>query len=203
MLGIPHLDMNAMGGTGYAPNNVTPQPGNAFGARIVSSARLAPDLFLTAGGINDNNWLALPPYASATAARAGFDTSVLAYFRALRAALPGSVLAALGPWTPPADPSPADVVQAKVDTIKQALSSVAGPWVFIDNVNDSWTNSTGAASTPTGERWQTGKGYAGRPANDGGNSDIYIADGTHPNEAGCTYLAQRLSDSLRAALLKL
>jgi lysophospholipase L1-like esterase len=200
LLGIPHQDMNSIGGTGYAVNSVNLNSGDSFGARIANSARLMPDLFLTAGGINDNNWLALPPYASADAARAGFYSAVAAYFRDLRAAMPGTVLVAVGPWTPPGDPSPDAVVQAKVAAILGSLQAVSGPWVFIDNVTDYWLGSSGASSPPSGQRWQTGKGWVGNEAHDGGNSDLFIADGTHPNELGCSYLAQRLSAYLRAAL---
>ena len=207
LLGIPHLDMNGIGGTGYAANNAngdTRNPGNAFGARIQSSVRSTPDLFLTAGGLNDNNYLAAPPlFATADDARLSFESSVFAYYRDLRAALPGSVLAAVGPWTPPRDPSPIEVVQAKVDTIKAALLAVRGPWVFLDNVNGGWLNSAGASAQGTGRRWQTGRGWVGAPANDGGNSDVFIADGTHPNEDGCTYLAGLIARNLREALLAL
>ena len=204
LLGIPHVDNCAIGGTGYAPNSAnadTLNPGNAFGGRIATSARATPDLVISAGGLNDNSWLALAPYASADQARQGFDSAVVSYFRDLRAALPGSVLVAIGPWTPPRDPSPVDVVQAKVTTIGNALQAVSGPWVFVDNVNGGWRNSSGASAPANGQRWQTGRGWEGAAANDGGNSDLYISsDGTHPNEAGCTYLAGRLATALRAAL---
>lgn len=204
LLGIPHVDLCAMGGTGYAPNSAnadTLNSGNAFGGRIASCGRARPDLVITAGGVNDNNWLALPPYASAEAARLGFIDAVTAYFQDLRAALPETVLVALGPWTPPRDPSPESEVQAKVATIRGALQAVAGPWVFVDNVNGGWINSAGARSNTTETRWQSGRGWVGSPANDGGNSDLYIGpDGTHPNEAGCAYLAARLAAALREAL---
>lgn len=207
MLGIPHLDASAVGGTGYAPNPALPDvgdPSRTFKGRLPSVVAPSPDLFLSAGGINDNNWFASPPqYATAADAKVGFATAVEAYFRTLRAALPNSVLAAVGPWTPPKDPSPASAVQDKTDTIKRALQTIAGaPWIFLDNVNGSWSNSSGAASTPTGQRWLTGRGYEGAPVNDGGNSNVYIsADGTHPNEAGCVYLAQQIATNLRAAIL--
>jgi lysophospholipase L1-like esterase len=207
LLGIVHLDLCAIGGTGYARNSAnadTLNAGNAFGGRIVATSDAAPDLFITAGGVNDNNWLALAPYGSGAEARQGFDAAVAAYYRDLRAALPGSVLVALGPWTPPRDPSPVDVVQTKVQTIRSALQAVAGPWVFVDNINGGWLNSTGASSPATGVRWQTGRGWQGSPANDGGNSDLYVGpDGTHPNEAGCTYLAGQLAGALRAAIAAL
>lgn len=205
LLGIPHLDINAHGGTGYAPNSVFTDPALAFGGRLAAVVGGQSDLFLTAGGINDNNWLALPPYASADDARAGFIAGVEAYYRDLRAALPESVIAAVGPWTPPRDPSPESVVQDKVDTIKRALQAIAGPpWIFLDNVAGNWINSSGASTPASGQRWLTGRGYEGSFVDDGGNSNGYIsADGTHPNEAGTTYLAGKIAADLRAAILAL
>ncbi len=204
-LGIPHLDVDAIGGTGYAPNSGnsdTLNPGNAFAARLPTSVNAMPDLFLTAGGINDNNAYALPPYASAAAAAAGFDTAVAGYFSALRAALSQSVLVALGPWAPkqsiPTDP----VAQAKADSIRAALAAAGPPWVFLDNLNGGWRNSSGASATDGGP-WQTGTGNSAAPAGDG-NGDLYLlADGVHPNLAGCLYLGTRIATDLRAALLAL
>ncbi len=205
-LGIAHIDLDAVGGTGYAPQNTNPEtrnPGNAFAARLASNIDTQPDLFLTCGGINDNNSRAAPPlFATAADALASFNAAVTRYYRDLRAALPQSVLAATGPWKPrqtiPTDP----VEQAKADTIKAALQSVGGPWIYLDNLNGGWVNSAGAIGTVSGP-WQTGTGKAGAPAGNG-NGDVYVsADGTHPNEAGCLYLGTRLATDLRAALLAL
>lgn len=206
LLGIPHLDLDAVGGSGYAPNNTnadTRNPGNAFGARLPSNVDAVPDLFLTAGGINDNNSMAaLPLYASAADALAAFNAGVSGYYRALRTALPESVLVATGPWKPrqttPTDP----VEQSKADTIKAGLQEVSGPWVFLDNLNGGWANSAGASAPPTGP-WQTGTGNSANPRGDG-NGDLYLsADGVHPNKAGCLYLGGRIATDLRAALLAL
>jgi lysophospholipase L1-like esterase len=207
LLGIPHLDLNAMGGTGYAPNNATNDSrdsGNRFAARLPDTTNASPDLFITAGGLNDNNsQAALPLYATADEARMRFENEVFAHFHALRTALPNAVLVALGPWTPPRDPSSDAVLQSKVDTIRSALQAQAGPWVFVDNVNGGWLNSAGARDS-SGSRWQTGRGDVGHPAGDGGNSDLYIsADGTHPNEAGCSDLAGKLAQALKPAILAL
>lgn len=206
MLGIPHLDANGVGGTGYAPNNANPDtrnPVNAFGARLTDSVAAVPDLFITAGGINDNNGgAALPLYATDADAKLGFDTAVANYFRDLRAALPGSVLAAIGPWQPNVAFYPA-VALAKADTIRASLQAVTGPWVFIDNLRGGWVNSSGASAPATGAAWQTGTGRQGAPTGDG-NGDLYLSpDGTHPNDAGTTYLAEQLAANLRAAVLAL
>ncbi len=201
-LGIPHLDINGIGGTGYAQNNVSTDVGNAFAARLPSVTQAKSDLFLTAGGINDNNWLAFFPYASAEAARLGFEAAVHAYFRALRAALPDSVLAATGPWQPDATRY-LDQALHKVDTVRSALAAVAGPWVFMDNLRGNWVNSAGVSSGANTGAWQTGTGTVANPKGDG-NGDLYVsADGTHPSEAGAAYLGRQIAQSLRAAILAL
>jgi lysophospholipase L1-like esterase len=201
-LGIPHFDINGIGGTGYAQNNVFSNAGDTFGARIASMTQVKSDLFLTAGGINDNNWLALFPYASADAARLGFEAAVQRYFRDLRAALPDTVLAATGPWQPDATRYP-ELALHKMDTIANALAAVAGPWVVLDNLRGSWLNSAGARSPAAGGAWQTGSGHVGNPKGDG-NGDLYVsADGTHPSEAGASYLGRQIAQNLRAAILAL
>ena len=204
LLGIPHIDGDAIGGTGYAPNNipVSGNAGNAFPARLASSVDTAPDLFITAGGINDNNSLALPPYATAQAARDGFNAAVSGYYTQLRAALPQSVLVALGPWAP-RQATPTDAVaQSKADTIRAALVAAGGPWIFLDNLSGGWSCSSGAVSAGSGP-WQTGTGNSAAPAGDG-NGDLYLAaDGVHPNAAGALHLATRMATDLRQALLTL
>ncbi len=205
LLGIPHIDLDAIGGTGYAPNATnsdTLDPGNAFAVRLPTSVDAQPDLFFTAGGINDNNSIAAPPYPSAAAARAGFNNAVNQYYTQLRAALPQSVLVATGPWAPrqstPTDP----VALSKADTIKAALQAAGGLWVFLDNLQGGWVNSAGASAAASGP-WQTGTGTSAAPVGDG-NGDLYlVADGVHPNEAGCDYLGTRIAIDLRAALLAL
>ncbi len=204
LLGIPHVDLSCVGGTGYAPNGTNAQTqlmGNTYGARIPDSVTASPDLFLTAGGINDNNSFATPPlYNTAAQALAGFNTGVANYYRNLRAALPNSVLAAIGPWAPRAQIPPNPVEVSKMQTIKAALQAVGGPWIFIDNLFGGWTTSSGASAPATGSGWQTGTGKVGAPNGDG-NADIYVSsDGTHPTAAGTAYLGEMLANNLRAAI---
>ena len=207
LLGIPHLDLDAIGGTGYAPNNGSNDarnPGNAFVARVAEGVVTAPDLVFTAGGINDNNSVAaLPLYASAAEAEVGFNTAVETHFRVLRAALPNAVLTAMGPWAP-VESSPIDAIaQSKTGTILAALRSIAGPWVFLDNLQGGWINSAGVNAPATGRGWQTGTGNVGQPRGDG-NGDVYIsADGVHPTAAGCAYLGGVIAAQLRDAILAL
>ena len=207
LLGIPHIDSNAIGGTGYAPNSAPgfTNAGDAFPARLGTAVDTQPDLFITAGGINDNNSLALPPYATAQAARDGFNAAVSGYFTQLRAALPQSVLVALGPWAPRQSIPTSAVAQSKADTIRAALLAVGGPWVFLDNLNGGWSCSSGvsSASSAGAGPWQTGTGNSAAPAGNG-NGDLYLtADGVHPNAGGALYLATRIAADLRLALLTL
>lgn len=210
LLGIPHLDIDALGGTGYAPNNTnanTRNPGNAFAARLASSTAGAPDLVMVAGGINDNNSFAAPPlYASASDARSAFDRQVQACFNGLRAALPQAVLVAMGPWAPRENVPPDAVALSKADTVRMALQAAGGPWVFLDNLRGTWANSRGSSGAVTGADagpWQTGTGRAGAPSGSGNGDRLLSSDGVHPNEAGSHFLGGRLAANLRAALLDL
>jgi len=206
LLGIPHLDLSCIGGTGYSRNSTnsdTMAPGNTFGARLPDCVAAKPDLFLTAGGINDNNWFASPPlYNTAAAAETAFNNAVAQYYRDLRAALPQSVLVAMGPWAPRQYQPQTAPTLAKVQRIKSSLAAVGGPWIFLDNINGGWVNSAGASAPATGP-WQTGTGTVSVPRGDG-NGDVYVsADGTHPSATGNVYLGQILASNLKAALLAL
>ena len=197
-LGIPHLDLDSIGGTGYAPNSsnaATLLAGNAFGARLSSITESLPDLFVAAGGLNDNNTRALAPYGSSDDAKAGFAASVSSFYIELRASLPDAVLVALGPWQPPPNLPPSQGELDKAGVIKAALAAAGGNWIYVDNMNGGWSNSSGASSAPSAVDgpWQTLA-----------NAGAYIsADNVHPNVAGCAYLASRLSAALRAAILAL
>jgi len=203
-LGIPHLDIDAEGGTGYARNAAnadTMNLGNTFRARLPTDTDIAPDLVITAGGINDNNAIPMSGlYATAADALAGFNAGVAGYYNDLRAALPQAVLVSLGPWAPNVTHATYSMAQPMADTIKAALQAVGGPWVFLDNLNGGWVNSAGA-SAPASGAWQTGTGNSAHPVGDG-NGDLYLEfDGVHPNVAGCLYLGTRIADGVRAALL--
>jgi lysophospholipase L1-like esterase len=197
-LGIPHADLDAIGSTGYAPNSsqtFSLDAGNDFVARLGSIVDGLPDLFVTAGSINDNNHLALPPYATASAATLGFANAVSVYYTNLRSALPNAVLAAIGPWEPPPNLPASPTELAKASVIKSALQAAGGRWVYVDNVNGGWVNSAGAGAAPSANDgpWQTLRTAVG---------DI-DEDNVHPSRAGCLQLATRLATSLRAGILAL
>ncbi len=203
LLGIPHLDLDTAGGTGYSRNGAnedSANAGNTFYARLPSVVDANSDLFITAGGINDNNAFALWPFATAGDALASFNAGVADYYRELRRSLPDAVLASVGPWAPNAAHPTFMMARSKAETIKAALQSVGGHWVFIDNLDGSWVNSAGASAPPSGP-WQTGTGTSAAP-NGTGNGDLYMShDGVHPNQAGLGYLGSRIATDLRAALL--
>lgn len=197
-LGIPHVDLDAIGGTGYAPNssqNYTLDAGNDFVARLGAIVDGLPDLFVTAGSLNDNNHLALAPYASAQAAAAGFASAVSNYYTNLRSTLPDAVLAAIGPWQPPSNLPASQTELDKAAVIKAALQAAGGRWVYVDNLNGGWVNSANAGSAPSAADgpWQTLQSAA---------TDLG-SDNVHPNPQGCLDLATRLAQSLRAAILAL
>ena len=203
-LGIAHLDINAVGGTGYAPNSApgAGNAGDAFPARLATTTAGAPDLFITAGGINDNNSQPLFPYVTADAARLGFEAATRHYFTTLRAALPQSLLVALGPWAPRENIPPNPVELSKAEAIATALAAAGGPWVFLDNLNGGWRCSSGASGAGTGP-WQTGTGRVGAPTGVG-NGDLFVVrDGTHPTVAGVQHLGARIAEGVRAALATL
>ena len=197
-LNIPHVDLDAIGGTGYGPNAgnaATLLAGNDFDARLASITESQPDLFVAAGGLNDNNVLALAPYASGADAAAGFQACVSSFYTDLRSRLPNAVLVALGPWQPPGNLPPPQGELDKAAVIKAALAAAGGRWIFVDNMNGGWSNSSGASSAPSASDgpWQTLA-----------NAAAYIsADNVHPNVPGCAYLASRLSAAMRAAILAL
>ncbi len=197
-LGIPHLDLDAIGGTGYGPSAASADllnVGNDFNGRVAGIAESRPDLFMTAGSLNDNNSRALAPYTSEAQAKAGFAAAVSGYYTTLRALLPDAVLAAVGPWQPPANlPAPAGEID-KAAVVQAALAAAGGPWIFVDNLNGGWSNSSGASVSGAagGGPWQTLANAA----------DYISSDNVHPNAAGCAYLASRLASALRAAILAL
>ena len=207
LLGIPHVDVNAMGGTGYAPVQspfaYTLNPGNIFGARLPDSVNAAPDLFMTGGSINDDYGIASPPlYPTVASSNTAFENAVQSYYQNLRTALPNSVIGAMGPWAPKQSIPTSPIAQGKLNVIQQTLQSITAPWVLIDNLNGGWTNSSGASGPQTGP-WQTGTGNSGAPTGVG-NGDIYVGpDGTHPTPLGHEYLGRMLASNLAAAILAL
>lgn len=207
-LGIPHLDIDAWGGTGYArvqANRQTEDPAYTFVGRLERAITLQPDLFITAGSLNDNINRAATDvdgniiYATPDDAYRGFVNAVSAYYTRLRQALPDTVIVALGPWAPrqfiPTEP----LAATKAQVIRDTVARLPGPWIFVDNLQGGWINSAGESAPPSGP-WLTGTGTIADPKGDG-NADLYIAqDGAHLSRDGVEYFAGLLADNLRQAL---
>lgn len=168
------------GGSGYDTNGTG---GENFNSRLAEVLASNPDVMLFSGGIND-----------ATFANAG------TVFAAARSGS-SRVIVVTAPWTPANASRSAG--SAKRDTIYAALSAIAGPWIFVDNIAGTWiskradgtltTKSSGAAP------WQTGNGYVGATTS-AGNGDFYVSDGVHPSQpAGVRYLGELLASSIAAA----
>jgi hypothetical protein len=171
------------GGSGY---NTPGTGGQNFLTRLPILIGQKPDVLLTAGGINDANPI----------------TNCAAYYQAARAALPGALLVAVGPWTPNAGSQGAG--PAKRDSIYSALSAVAGPWIMVDNVAGTWSARATSGAMTSGSvgnpPWQTGNGNTGALTGVG-NGDFYVGDGVHPNGPGTIYLGQLLATAIRHAVI--
>ena len=193
-VGCINIVRSSVGGTGYSADN-----SGALGAEIFpASSRLAymlsqaPDMGLFAGGIND---------AWPTGAYGDTAAGIAACMSAYRAAVPTGLMLALAPFAPSETVGQGSTPQAIRAAILSRLQADTGPWVFIDNLNGGWLTSWGNSGGYG--RWQTGTGKNGTTTGSG-NGDLYVSsDGVHPSTAGADYLAVRLSDQLRQAILSL
>jgi hypothetical protein len=143
-------------------------------ANIAAQSRQADIIFIS-GGVNDGTFVNAP------------NT-----FSRLRAGAPNAILVVTGPWAP--STAYQSTAGGKRDSIEAALSAIAGPWVFVDNVSGDWTNSKGASGKVGGQSgWQTGNGYRGAPTGSG-NGDYYVGpDQLHPTPFGTEYLGALLA----------
>lgn len=199
LLGLPGIQQDTIGGTGYAQAyHTAPLPEDDFLARSTpghaaqqSFALWDSDIDFVLGGINDQPTLS--------------SNDVRKVLLARRALFPHAVIVVGGNWWP--DPTATRVASTKFQTIQdainQAVSSLPGPWVLIDNINGHWRNSAGRSGSTGGEPWQTGSGIESAPTGSG-NGDRYISsDGTHPTAEGVDYLSARLAETTRRAILAL
>lgn len=196
LAGIPNIWGAGFGGAAY----LRPGPSsNAAGAFPDLSAVTNCDLWHCSLGLNETR---------ASGPPAAFDAAVLSYFKAVRNAFPDAVIAATGSWAPQESmASTASRTDIGTAVVAQ-LGSIAGPWVFIDNLTGNWRNSSGATgrtanTSASSGTWQTGEGNVGAPTGQG-NGDLYIsADGTHPSPAGVSYLGAMLARGWRDSILAL
>ena len=136
--------------------------------RIDELIATSPDYIITAGGIND----IAETFATFTAA-------VDAYYTALIAASSVEKIIIIGLWNPASATATSIQFNDYLRTKAQALNV---PFIdTIDPVNGEWITGTGNAAGLLGD----------------GNADMYTSsDGTHPTQAGHTYLAKRVAKEL-------
>jgi len=165
-LGIRDVVLSSVGGTGYLNANTSY---TTYRQRIGDIANAGADIVITADPLNDQG----------RQTKAALLAETTAYFAALRAALPSAVLIASGTFTPLGTNVSNGAYIDTRDAVKQGLATVAGPWLFIDCLDGSWTHSDGRTGS-IGGQWQTGTGKVGAPSGSGTN-DLYVSsDGTHP-----------------------
>lgn len=153
LLGCQSTFVDPVGGTGFS-QQLPANTGNNNALQrlgVTTTSAVNPSIHLTMLGINDPNDITLTSNANA-------------YFAQLRAWWPPTILGACGPWCPDGTQAsltttPSSGYPPKRDKIAAALATVAGPWVFVDPLTDSWVNSSGASSSGSGEPWSTGNGY--------------------------------------------
>lgn len=187
-LGVRLITSSVTGGTGYVT-------GTNFMTRISDITNKQPEIFLSAGGINDD-----------PGAMVDSDNAALkAYFGAARNALPSALLIATGPWAP--NDAHRTVGQYRRDAISAGLDSVAGPSIMIDNIDGVWwaksTDGTVTNGLAGNAFWQTGTGSDAAPTGSG-NADHYLgADKVHPNVAGVDFLAKSIASAIKDAALSM
>ena len=213
-LGISQFDYAApVGGTGYSQEGpssppVFPRPKYSGVHRVAAVvAGPAPAIFVGGLGHNDNG-----------IGRQQFAADTLAYWTAIRAAWPSTVLVAAQYFFPAAgaqapaafEPNPRSTPNDPA--ILAALEAVGGPWVFINTNLGTWQNSSGVTGVMgvSGEPLITGVGYGGAPGYAGGhatgvgNGDLMIRDdGIHPSNLGARYLGTMTAQAITAGILAL
>lgn len=197
MIGVRAIAETGRGSTGYQRN------AGGEGWALVEPERLAfvnaqqTSIISVQMGINDS----IPRDAS------GPDIDTLQAigdtWASIRAANPHALLIGQGPWAPNEvnGANPDAKYQIILARLYEVFRAMAGPWIFLDNLNGTWETSWGTTRpTPRGP-WQTGTGNEGAPTGSG-NGDTWVqADGTHPTvPVGITGLSQIWAAEVRAAL---
>jgi hypothetical protein len=203
-LGIKRVATDAIGGTGYWNS------GNGLGNlndRLPAHAADNSIVYLVMSGLNDyadvvsSNSLVWP-------ARAQYEQAVLGYLQGLRSSQPKALIVVTSPFCPIPPMSDSSYVAYagtnsstqgdflyKAQLFKSSLSSIAGPWIYIDVLmGGGWLNSSGASGDITNLQWFTG-GTAGpgttstnKPGNtNGGGGGGFGGIATVPVVAGGRY----------------
>jgi hypothetical protein len=165
-LGIGKVATDAVIGSGYWNSGYN--VGN-LNDRLPAHAGDDSAIYLVIAGINDYVDYINPPQ-DVWPTRAQYEGAVASYFQGLRAAQPSAVIVATAPFSPNPTLSDASYVQNastnssglgdfpyKSQVQQNALSQIAGPWVWIDVLGGSgWTNSSGASGGASHLPWFTG-----------------------------------------------
>jgi hypothetical protein len=178
---------NDIGGTGYdvyngSSGNIVTLPAFNNPYRIASATGNNPDLIFVAGGINDS-W----PTGNVGV---GTNLAIQQTMQKLRVAAPSAIQWYMGPWCPV---QTAYTIGSKYQLINAAIlanlqAGYAGtPWIFTDNNNGAWSNSSGASGVDGGGPWQTGTGFNGSGT---GNGKWYLqADDVHPTVTNVAWVS--------------
>ena len=171
LVGCDDVSNLGVGGSGFiAGNGTTVLP---YIQRIADLVALQPDVVYIGGAQNDGGQ------------GAAIQTAALAYYQAVRAALPSAMIIQAGTYSG----STLAVLQA-TDAYLQAAVVASGDKniYFLPTSTD----------TPT---WNSGTGNLGAVANNGSN-DIYIgpSDSVHPSQQGTIYLAYKDATAFKALI---
>lgn len=175
LLGQPDVIGSGVGSSGYLTRGVA---GATLAERAATDViAFAPDFVIDLGGINDRD------------AAAGNPTGFVAAYRRLLAqvagALPDTLVFASGPMAPAGSFNTESRTLFVRDAKRSAAALAPETVSVLDNL---------------GEAWVTGSGKTGAATGDGNADWLTSADGTHPSDAGATYLARRVVGGIAAAL---
>ena len=131
------------------------------------------------------------------------------FFQGVRSVAPNSVILWAASQTPRNAYVPNSTLQAGF--IKTALLSIPGPWVFVNLVDGSWTNSSGKTDRFARAPVIFGTGKADDPKGDGNSDWNTHADGVHTTTpgtvvgrlGGAEYLGGVIHNGWREAILAL
>lgn len=207
MIGGGHWIASAAGGTGFSSNNQDTSLRNAIHAdRLALVNTYGADVIFAICSINDG-WPSSPVKTLDTDGTTVITTTVdtqtamQTWLSSVRAANPNSVIVMVTPWAPKQSYITAgSTYLLKRDAMVSLLSSVSGPWIFMDGLVGRWATSANTNSGSGTGPWITGDGNTANPTGTG-NADTWIGDDTvHPTSAGAIGLATYMVNYFRAAI---
>lgn len=185
-LGVSNYWIDRLGsGTGYVATGGTGPFGLA--TRLAAMVATNPQLLLiSGGGINDQTSGVIAPLGAASLAAFNVEyAAALAYYTAVRAALPSTIIIVIGSETGSSGPSAA---------VLNMEAAVAAAVVAMGDANILFIPQ---ASTKASSAWISGTGNAPVP-NGTGNSDFLIStDNIHPVQLGANEIAFRSANAVR------